>query len=126
MATQEDLNALEREGRDDKDGQNDKDKDRERNHSQNGDAVMQDVDGKAEKEEANAIDEEILRSSAQDINVRRRLLENDLRIMKSEKQRLTHEKSAMNEKIKDNLDKIENNRYVGSGTEPIQGTLHTG
>jgi 26S proteasome regulatory subunit T5 len=33
-----------------------------------------------------------------------------MRIMKSEFQRLTHEKASMNEKIKDNLDKIENNR----------------
>lgn len=37
-------------------------------------------------------------------------MENDLRIMKSEFQRLTHEQAAMKEKIKDNLDKIENNR----------------
>jgi 26S proteasome regulatory subunit T5 len=30
--------------------------------------------------------------------------------MKSEYQRLTHEKNAMHEKIKDNVDKIDNNR----------------
>jgi hypothetical protein len=68
--------------------------------------------GKDEEEqrEPDLLDDEILRSSTQDINMRRRLLENDLRIIKSEHQRLTHEKAAMNEKIKDNLDKIENNR----------------
>ena len=57
------------------------------------------------------LDEEILNSSTRDIQARKRLMDNDLRIMKSEFQRLTHEKASMNEKIKDNLDKIENNRY---------------
>jgi 26S proteasome regulatory subunit T5 len=39
------------------------------------------------------------------------MLENELRIMKSEFQRLTHEQNTMKEKIKDNVEKIENNRY---------------
>jgi 26S proteasome regulatory subunit T5 len=38
--------------------------------------------------------------------------------MKSEFQRLTHEKATMNEKIKDNLEKIENNRYVHQPSPP--------
>merc|ERR1712113_894571 len=46
------------------------------------------------------------------IVARRRLIENDTRIMRSEFQRLNHEKQAMNEKIKDNVDKIENNRQL--------------
>ena len=33
-------------------------------------------------------------------------------VMKSETQRLTHEQNHMNEKIKDNTDKIENNRQL--------------
>jgi 26S proteasome regulatory subunit T5 len=53
---------------------------------------------------------EVLNSSTRDIISRKRLLENDTRIMKSEYQRLTHEKNAMGEKIKDNVDKIDNNR----------------
>ena len=32
--------------------------------------------------------------------------------MKSELSRLSHEKAAMGEKIKDNVDKIANNRYA--------------
>jgi 26S proteasome regulatory subunit T5 len=39
------------------------------------------------------------------------MLENEMRIMKSEFQRLTHEQSTMREKVKDNQEKIENNRY---------------
>ena len=41
--------------------------------------------------------------------------ENDSQIMKSEFQRLPHEKATMGEKIEDNLDKIENNGYDLSG-----------
>lgn len=48
----------------------------------------------------------------QDIQNRRRLLENDARIMKSEFQRLQHEKATMNEKIKENREKIQNNRQL--------------
>ena len=65
----------------------------------------------AEKE-ADVLDDEILNSSTRDIVARRRLLENDTRIMKSEFQRLTHEKLTMHEKIKDNQEKIENNRQL--------------
>ncbi len=107
MSTQEDVNALERERKDD---QNEGDKDKK--PEQNGDAEMKDAKEKEEDKEEEIIDQEILHSSTQEINMRRRLLENDLRIMKSEHQRLAHEKAAMNEKIKDNLDKIENNKYV--------------
>ncbi|KAF2859871.1 26S protease-like protein regulatory subunit 6A [Piedraia hortae CBS 480.64] len=59
-----------------------------------------------------ALDAEILTSSTRDITARRRLLENDLRIMKSEFQRLTHEKQTMLDKIKDNEEKIDNNRQL--------------
>lgn len=71
-----------------------------------------DGDGDAEMKDAeeDVLDEEILGLSTMDIQTRKRLLENDSRIMRSELQRLTHEKATMNEKIKDNLDKIANNR----------------
>jgi 26S proteasome regulatory subunit T5 len=108
MSTLEDLDDLEREGKEeDKKDEGDKDK----KPTGNDDAEMKDsADEKKEEEEE--IDEEILNLSTRDIVARRRLLENDTRIMKSEFQRLTHEKAAMGEKIKDNLDKIENNRCV--------------
>lgn len=56
------------------------------------------------------IDEGILNASTSDIITRRKLLENQIRIMRSEFQRLSHDKTTMNEKIKDNKEKIENNR----------------
>lgn len=107
MSTLEDLDDMERDGKKEED-QDDKNK----KPSEGGDADMKDADGKKdeEKEEEDPIDMEVLNSSTRDIISRRRLLENDTRIMKSEFQRLTHEKNAMNEKIKDNVDKIDNNR----------------
>ena len=107
MSTLEDLDDLERENQDKK-GDGDKDKDKK--PDQNGDAEMKDAE--PEEKEEDPIDEEIYSLSTQDILTRKRLLENDSRIMKSEFQRLSHEKATMGEKIKDNLDKIENNRYA--------------
>ncbi|KAI9786597.1 MAG: 26S proteasome regulatory subunit 6A [Geoglossum umbratile] len=99
MATLEDLEDLEREGKEE---------------NQNGDAEMKDADATDKKEEKDEdlIDPEILHASTQDINNRRRLLENELRIMKGEHNRLTHEKAAMQEKTKENMEKIENNRQL--------------
>ena len=115
MSSLEELDDLEREGR--KDDQGDKDKDdKDRKPEQNGDADMKDADGEKKEEEKkeeeeDLIDMEILNSSTRDIVARRRLIENDTRIMKSEFNRLNHEKQTMHDKIKDNVDKIDNNRY---------------
>ena len=107
MSTLEDLDDLERHEKEERkdDKKKDGDKDGKDGKQADGDAEMED----AEPEEE-LLDEEILNSSTRDIVARKRLLDNDLRIMKSEFQRLSHEKASMNEKIKDNLDKIENNR----------------
>lgn len=105
MSTLEDLDDLEREEKEEKkDDKKDSSGDG-KDGKKDGDEEMKD----AEPEEE-VLDEEILNSSTRDIVARKRLLENDMRIMKSEFQRLSHEKATMNEKIKDNQDKIENNR----------------
>ena len=106
MSTLEDLDNLEREEREKKD-QGDGDG---KKPEGDGDSEMQ--DSEAKKEEEDVLDEEILSSSTADIVKRRRMLENELRIMKSEYQRLTHEQNTMRETVKDNQEKIENNRYV--------------
>lgn len=110
MSTLEDLDDLERENKDDKKDEGDKDK-----KAPSGDAEMKDAAEEKKEEEEDVLDEEILGLSTSDIVARRRLLENDARIMKSEFQRLTHEKASMGDKIKENLEKIENNRYVAFG-----------
>lgn len=108
MSTLEDLDDLERDNKERKDEGGDGDG---KKPDDNKDTDMKDADGEKKDEDEGLIDEEILRSSTRDITNRRKLLENDMRIMKSEFQRLTHEQNTMKEKIKDNLDKIENNRY---------------
>ena len=105
MSTLEDLEDLEQEQREKKQDQNDGDG---KKPEGDGDADMTDADKKDEEEEM--LDEDILNSSTADIVTRRRMLENEMRIMKSEFQRLTHEQSTMREKVKDNQEKIENNR----------------
>ncbi|CEJ54438.1 26S protease regulatory subunit 6A [Penicillium brasilianum] len=107
MSTLEDLDDLERETRDKKQDQGDDDG---KKPSGDGDAEMEDSEKKEDEEEL--LDEEILHSSTADIVKRRRMLENEMRIMKSEFQRLTHEQSTMREKVKDNQEKIENNRQL--------------
>ena len=109
MSTLEDLDDLEREEKEEKEDEKKKDEGGKDRKKGDGDAEMKDA---AEEEKEDVLDEEILNSSTRDIIARRKLLENDTKIMKSEFQRLTHEKTAMHDKIKDNLEKIENNRYA--------------
>ena len=112
MSTLEELDDLDRQERDDKKKEERKDDDKNGDKNKKGsaddDADMKD----AEPEEEDALYEEIMGLSTQDILTRKRLLENDSRIMRSEFQRLSHEKATMGEKIKENMEKIANNRYV--------------
>ena len=113
MSTLEDLDDQEREERDKKESGGDGAGDGKK-PEKNGDVDMKDAEGEKQDEEKDAdiIDEEILHSSTRDIQMRKRLLDNDLRVMRSELQRVSHEQAAMKEKIKDNLEKIENNRWA--------------
>lgn len=110
MSTLEELDDLDRR---DKDEKKNNDRDRKDEKDQDGD---KNADGDAEmkeaEEEEDILDEEILGLSTLDIQTRKRLLENDSRIMKSELSRLSHEKATMGEKIRENVDKIANNRQV--------------
>jgi len=110
MSTLEDLEDMERDEKEQKKDRDDKDK----KTDANGDGKDADMKGaeSEKKEEEDYIDMEILNSSTRDIINRRRLLENEMKILKSEFQRLTHEQNTMKDKIKDNLDKIENNRQL--------------
>jgi 26S proteasome regulatory subunit T5 len=105
MSTLEELDDLDRREQDDKKDKDNK-KDGDKKKQGDGDAEMKD----AEPEVDDVLDAEILSLSTEDIKTRRRLLENDARIMKSEYQRLSHEKATMLEKIKENKEKIANNR----------------
>lgn len=56
--------------------------------------------------------EELNFLSADDLNNRSRLLENDVRIMKSEIIRLQHEQASMMEQLQDNMEKIKLNKQL--------------
>ncbi|TPX52044.1 hypothetical protein SeMB42_g01681 [Synchytrium endobioticum] len=58
------------------------------------------------------LDAEILKASTDEIVNRTKLLENDVKVMKSEQARLTHEHAAQKEKIKDNKEKIKLNKQL--------------
>lgn len=55
---------------------------------------------------------DILNATPEEIATRTRLLENDIKVMRSEHMRLTHEQGSMREKIKDNADKIKQNKVL--------------
>lgn len=56
--------------------------------------------------------EEVLRMSTDEIVSRTRLLDNEIKIMKSEVMRISHELQAQNEKIKENTEKIKVNKTL--------------
>ena len=110
MSSLEDLEDLEQSREQDRDDKAKKDKDNKDASNaadKDGDAEMKDLE---EEKKEDDIDPEILNSSTQDIINRRRLLENEIRVMKQEFQRVGHEKQAMEKRIEENLEKIENNR----------------
>ena len=110
MSTLEDLDDMERDEKEKKEQGNGDDQDPKKPTEGGKDIEMKDSEEKKKEEEDDLIDLDVLQSSTRDIINRRRLLENELKVMKSEFQLLTHEQTAMKEKIKDNMDKIENNR----------------
>ncbi|KAI8962936.1 26S proteasome subunit P45 [Daldinia sp. FL1419] len=113
MSTSQDMEGIERRGSDDgkdkkDEGRGDGSKEGNSKVNRDGDSEMKD----AEPEEEEILDEEILSLGTEDLKTRKRLLENDARIMKSEYQRLSHEKATMGERIKENNEKIANNRQL--------------
>lgn len=56
--------------------------------------------------------EDVLRMSTDEIVSRTRLLDNEIKIMKSEVMRISHELQAQNEKIKENTEKIKVNKTL--------------
>ncbi|CAE6381477.1 unnamed protein product [Rhizoctonia solani] len=58
------------------------------------------------------IPEDIRNAPVEDINTRTRLIDNDIKVMRSETLRLSHEHTAMREKIRDNGEKIKQNKVL--------------
>jgi len=64
------------------------------------------------KDAEEGLDAEILRMSNEELLSRTRLLDNEVKIMKSEIVRVTHEQQGMKEKIKENTEKIKVNKTL--------------
>jgi len=64
------------------------------------------------KDAEDGLDAEVLRMSNDELTSRTRLLDNEIRIMKSEILRVTHEQQAMKDKIKENTEKIKVNKTL--------------
>jgi 26S proteasome regulatory subunit T5 len=58
------------------------------------------------------IPEDIMELEKEDILTRIRLIENDIKVMRSEQLRLSHEQNVMKEKIRDNGEKIKQNKVL--------------
>ncbi|WFD29058.1 26S proteasome regulatory subunit 6A [Malassezia sp. CBS 17886] len=66
----------------------------------------------AEEAPMEDIPQKIRDSNVSEIQMRTRLLENELKVMKSEHMRLLHEQTVTKERIKDNADKISQNKVL--------------
>jgi len=58
------------------------------------------------------IPSDIMECSTEDIMTRVRLIENDIKVMRSETLRLQHEQTTMQEKIRDNKEKVKQNKVL--------------
>ena len=63
------------------------------------------------KDAEESLDAEVLRMSNDELMSRTRLLDNEIKIMRGEILRVTHEQQAMKEKIKENTEKIKVNKW---------------
>ncbi|KAH8825233.1 P-loop containing nucleoside triphosphate hydrolase protein [Flagelloscypha sp. PMI_526] len=82
------------------------------NESENAGDEMDSTPDKPAEETWEDIPEDILTLPTDEILTRIRLIDNDVKIIRSETQRLQHEQSVMKEKIRDNGDKIKQNKVL--------------
>jgi len=75
-------------------------------------ATLEEASKEIWKDAEEGLDAEVLRMSNEELMSRTRLLDNEIKIMKSEILRVTHEQQAMKEKIKENTEKIKVNKTL--------------
>ncbi|KAK4701867.1 26S proteasome regulatory subunit T5, partial [Phenoliferia sp. Uapishka_3] len=69
-------------------------------------------DAKPPVVEEDPLPDDIANGTPEDIMLRVRMIQNELKVMRSESMRLNHERSKMLEQIKDNTEKIKNNKQL--------------
>ncbi|KAK9685807.1 26S proteasome regulatory subunit 6A, partial [Basidiobolus ranarum] len=65
-----------------------------------------------DQEDLEELGGEILKASGEEIRNRTRLLDNDIKVMRSEQMRLQHEQASMTERIRENKEKIKMNKQL--------------
>jgi len=82
-----------------------------------------------EEEITSALGDDILRATADEINSRCRLLDNEIKAMKNDSSRLTHEQANIKDRVKENEEKIKLNKQlpylVGNIVEVVQPDLRS-
>ncbi|CAM9788188.1 unnamed protein product [Ectocarpus fasciculatus] len=63
-------------------------------------------------DEADQLDEEIMKMGSEELRQRMRLLDNEIRIMRSDQDRIRHESATQKDKIKENKEKIKLNKQL--------------
>jgi len=74
--------------------------------------TLEDQEKEIFKDAEESLGAEVLRMSNDELTSRTRLLDNEIKIMKSEILRVTHEQQAMKDKIKENTEKIKVNKTL--------------
>ena len=70
------------------------------------------MDVEEKKDDEVELDPEIFQMSNDELQQRIRLLDNDIRIMRSDVQRITHESNSQRERIKENNEKVKLNKQL--------------
>ena len=77
-----------------------------------GKSDLESADIWGEGDEGEKLDDEILAMTNEQLRQRIKLLDNDIRIMRSEESRINHESNTQRERIKDNKEKIKLNKQL--------------
>ncbi len=80
--------------------------------SSNSDANANANNEEKEQEPEDEIDDETRTMTNTDLRQRIRLLDNDIRVMKSDVQRIAHESRAQKERIRENVEKVKMNKQL--------------
>lgn len=70
------------------------------------------MEGEAVWGQGDILTDSIRQLGAEELNQRIRLIENEIRVMRQQQSRLQHEMASVNEKIKDNTEKIKLNKQL--------------
>jgi TolA-binding protein len=87
-------------------------------------------DSKMEEDDVIALDDETMAMSTPELRQRIRLLDNEIRIMRSDIQRITHESRGQRERINENMEKVKLNKQlpylVGNVVEVLEPDAEDG